>query len=417
MKGRITAALAMTCWCTSASALQPGIDDLYWPETGKFPAYSLEPDERPWHFSVFGGIDRDSNPFRLSDSQNSLTTLGAASRSDTVRHGGIGLRGDIPISRQKIVIDLRAETFDYNRFNILDNTSYSAAGTWKWAAGPKWSGDVGYSRRRFLSNLGEIQAPLKDMIDEDHAFVNAGYMLTPRWKVRGGLDWLNWEHDEPTRNVLDARISSGTVGLDYVTPQGNATGAQFKYSTGEYPNQAGALDNSFKEYESSLVAYWAVTGKSTLNARLGYTVRRHDQLTQRDFDGATGRMSYDWFFASKTLLNLALYRELRSSEDITASYVLVDGWSIGPAWAPTSKLIFQAKYLREDRDYRGDPGFIISGGPQRQDTFRGVNLSAGYSPRRNVRLSLAVEKGERDSNTLFRDYDYTAVSGNAKVRF
>jgi exopolysaccharide biosynthesis operon protein EpsL len=259
------------------------------------------------------------------------------------------------------------------------------------------------------------------MINEDHAFLDAGYMLTPRWKVRGGVDWLNWDHDEPTRNTLDARIASGTVGLDYVTPQGNATGAQFKYTKGEYPNQQAvgvtSVDNGFKEYESSLVAHWMVTGKSTVDARLGYTARRHDQLSQRDFDGGTGRLSYDWFFAAKTLLNFGIWRELRSSEDISASYVLAKGWSLGPAWAPTSKLVFQAKYLHEDRDYRGDPGFVIIGGAPREDIFRGVNVSAGYSPRRNVRLSLALERGNRDSNTLGRDYGYTAVSGNAKVNF
>jgi exopolysaccharide biosynthesis operon protein EpsL len=411
----------MACWCTSASALQPAIDDLYWPETGKFPGYPQEPDDRRWHFSAFGGIDHDSNPFRLSDSQNPTTTLGTPEKSDTVRHGGIGLKANVPVSRQNILIDLQAETFNYNRFNLLDHTEYKAAGTWKWQAGPNWSGDAGYSRRRFMGNLGEIQAPIKDLINEDHAFVDAGYMLTPRWRVRGGLDWLNWDHDEPTRTTLNAKIASGTVGLDYVTPQGNATGAQFKYTKGEYPNQqavgTSSIDNGFKEYESSLVAHWMVTGKSTVDGRLGYTSRQHDQLPQRDFDGVTGRLSYDWFFAAKTLFNLAAWRELRSSEDISASYVLAKGWSLGPAWAPTAKVVLQAKYLHEDRDYRGDPGFVIVGGPPREDIFRGVNLSAGYTPRRNVRFSLALEKGNRDSNTLGRDYDYTAVSGNAKVNF
>ncbi|HKU72151.1 MAG TPA: XrtB/PEP-CTERM-associated polysaccharide biosynthesis outer membrane protein EpsL [Burkholderiales bacterium] len=422
MKRRMTVALAISCWCAASPALAAqSIDSLYWPETGKFPGYPEEPDTRRWTFSVFGGIDHDSNPFRLSDSADPVATLGSTQKSDTIYHGGLGLKGNIPISRQLIQIDLRAETFDYKRFDILDNTSYSGAGTWKWVAGPNWSGDVGYGRRRFMSNLAEIQAPLKDMVDEDHAFFNAGYMLSPRWKVRGGLDWLKWAHNEPSRETLDARISSGTIGLDYVTPQSNATGIQFKYTDGEFPNQQaagpGAVDNSFKDYETSVVAHWMITGKSTLNGRLGYTKREHDQLAQRDFSGTTGRLEYDWYFAAKTLLNFALYRELRSSEDVNASYVLTEGWSLGPAWAPTSKTIFQAKWLQEDRDYRGDPSFVLAGSPSRQDTFRGLNLSAGYSPRRTVRLSIAVERGTRSSNVVLRDYDYTLVSGNAKLQF
>jgi hypothetical protein len=97
--------------------------------------------------------------------------------------------------------------------------------------------------------------------------------------------------------------------------------------------------------------------------------------------------------------------------------VLTEGWSIGPAWAPTSKVVFQGKYLHEDRDYRGDPSFVLAGSPSRQDTFRGLNLSAGYSPRRTIRLSLVLEKGTRESNVVLRDYDYTLVSGNAKFQF
>jgi len=198
-------------------------------------------------------------------------------------------------------------------------------------------------------------------------------------------------------------------------------GGQFKYSEGDYPNRqvvpGGTVDNNFKEYEASAVAHWAVTGKSGLDGRLGYTSRRHDQVTQRDFDGVTGKLAYDWFVAAKTILNFSVWREIRSIEDVSASYVLSEGWGIGPSWAPTSKLVFQAKYVREDRDYRGDPGFVLAGTAPREDTFRGLNLAAGYSPRRNIELGVAIETGDRSSNTAGRDYDYNAVSANARLRF
>src|SRR5690349_4825670 len=88
MKRRMTVALAISCWCTAAPALAAqSIDSLYWPETGRFPAYPEEPDTRRWTFSVFGGIDHDSNPFRLSDGQNPVTMLGSSEKSDNIYHG------------------------------------------------------------------------------------------------------------------------------------------------------------------------------------------------------------------------------------------------------------------------------------------------------------------------------------------
>ncbi|MNC85810.1 hypothetical protein D3C83_14240 [compost metagenome] len=112
-----------------------------------------------------------------------------------------------------------------------------------------------------------------------------------------------------------------------------------------------------------------------------------------------------------------MWREIRSIEDVAANYVLSEGWGLGPAWAPTSKLVFQAKYVREDRDYKGDPGFVLTGGQEREDEFRGINLAAGYAPRRNLQFAIAVERGVRDSNIFGKNYDYNAVSANARLRF
>jgi exopolysaccharide biosynthesis operon protein EpsL len=426
MKGRTTAAFAMMGCCTLAPAQSTqqavqSIDQLNWPDDGKFPAYPTEKDERRVRFSVFGGIEEDSNPFRLSDSADPTTVLGTPEKSDTLRRGGIGLKADLPESRQRFLLDLNAEINDYSRFNTLDHTAYRALGSWRWRAGPKWSGDIGYGRRKFLASLADIQAPLKDMVTEDRAFASADYMLTPRWRVRGAADWTRWEHDDPTRESLDARIVSGTAGVDYVTPQNNSVGGQVKYTEGEYPNRqvvpGGTVDNQFQESETSLVMRWGVTGKTTLYARAGYTKREHDQVPQRDFDGFTGRMDYDWFVGPKTLLGLSAWREIRSTEDVSASYVLATGWAVGPGWAPTSKLLLQARYMREDLEYKGDPGFVLAGTPPREDTFRGLQVFGGYAPQRNIRLSIGLKAGERESSLLNRDYDYHAISANAKVQF
>lgn len=421
MKGRKIAAAVLACFPAAVSAVQI-TDELYWPDQGKFPAYSAETDESRVRFSIFGGVYRDSNPFRLSDSTDPQTTIGSTSKADTVYRAGAGLKADLPFyERQRVVLDFQAENINYHNFDVLDHTAYRARGAWNWAAGNQWSGTVGYSQRKFLASLADIQAPIKDLVTENYAFAGGGFRFTPRWRIRGALDWIKWDHSDPTREALDASIPSGTIGLDYVTPLGNSVGVQSKYSVGDYPNRqvvAGSLvDNSYKELESSAVMHWILTDKSIFDARAGYTNRQHDQVPQRDFDGFTGRVTYDWFVGPRTLLNFAIWREIRSTEDVSASYILSEGWSLGPAWAPTSKIVLQAKYIREDRDYRGDPGFVASGAAPREDTFRGVSLSLGYAPRRNIQLSVSAEGGDRESNLFAADYDYAAVSANVRFLF
>jgi len=407
----------------AAVAQYQTIDDIRWPDEGNFPAYPREPDERPLKFSVSGGVYYDSNVFRLSDSVNPQTVLGTSQRSDTVGRLGVGVKGDVPIDRQRILFDAALDAYNYKRFGLLDNDSYRAGIAWLWQAGDEWSGDIGYRRTHYLAPLAFLNAPIKDMITTDRFFGSAGYQLTPRWRVRGAADWIQYANSNPTQQTLDNTTSSGTAGLDYVTPASNSVGGQVKYSHGSYPNPQFVVgpnvfvSNTYDEIEASGVVHWVATGVSTLDARLGYTSRRYEQVSQRNFDGVTGRLGWDWTPAGKTLINLAVWRQLQGITELNASYVLSRGISLGPSWAPTVKLVFQARLLYVNNDYLGDPGFSVLPGPTRKDTFRGGMLAVGYSPLRNLQFSLGVEGGSNDSNIPVRSYDYYQVMANARFSF
>lgn len=404
-------------------------EDIVWPDQGSFPAYPPEPDSRRVQFSVSGGVHHDNNIFRLSDR---AAVPGVTDKSDTIYRVGIGLKADLPVSRQRFLFDAKVDNYTYDRYDQLDHVAYRAGAAWKWQAGPRLTGDVGYTRRRFLSDLGEVQAPLKDIITEDRAYGSAGFMMTPRWRVRGAADYVKRDHGEPSRQILQLRIASGTVGLDYVTPANNSIGGQVRFSHGDFPNRqvfpGGTVVNDYDEYEVAAVLHWIITGKSVFDARVGFTKREHDEVPQRDFDGLTARLSLDWAVGAKTLINASVWRDIRSVEEqgtldqAAASFIVSKGASIGPVWAPTSKLVFQLKAVYEERDFRGDPGpafgaFPGSPGVQREDEFYGVRLSAGYTPRRNLQFSASAERGDRNSNIFLRDFEYTRVSGNAKFQF
>lgn len=410
---------ALLCLPVAAMAFET-TEDILWPERGRFLGYPPEPDPRPYQFSVSGGIYHDDNILRLPDND-------PRKQSDTVYRAGLGFKADLPISQQRVLLDAKVDNYNFDRNSVLDHVAYQAGAAWKWQVTRQLTGDVGYARRRFLGDLGEIQARIKDMVDEDRFYASAGFLLTPRWRIRGAADWLKSEHSEPTREVLDRRVTSGTIGLDYVTPANNSIGGQFKVSHGDYPNReafpGGTFANTYDEYETSAVLRWILTGKSVLGVRLGYTKREHDEVPARDFDGATGRVTFDWAIAGKTLANFSVWREIRSVEEggtleqAAASYVLSTGASVGPAWAPTSKLVFQALLVHEKRDYQGTPDPAFFGAPQREDTFNGLRLSAGYTPRRNIYFSLSAERGERTSNIASREYDFNRVSANARLAF
>jgi exopolysaccharide biosynthesis operon protein EpsL len=422
MRGKAAGVILMLCLPTAATA-QFLTNNIVWPELGRFPAYPPEPDEpvRPWQLWAAIGGYYDSNLFRLADGVNPQTAIGSSSKSDTVGIAALGFKADVPISRQRLLFDAAVDYSDFSRFDFLDNTGYRVRGAWEWQAADQWSGDVGGSTRRFLSGFNNIQAPIKDMITEDRLFGTAGYRFTPRWRVRGGVDWYQWTHSNLTRRSLDNDTTSGLIGIDYLTPADNSVGALVRYTNARFPNRevvAGTLvDNQYDQIDAGVVVHWVATGLSTLDARLGYTDVRYAQLAERDFSGVTGNLSWDWTPGTKTVINFSAWREIRLYEDASATYILAQGVSVGPQWAPTYKLVFQAKLLYEHRDFKGDPGYVLQAGPQREDRFRGGNLMAGWSPVRWLQLALAAEAGKQTSNIAGKDFDYYRIWANAKFLY
>jgi exopolysaccharide biosynthesis operon protein EpsL len=414
------APLALAC-LPMAAAAYPTTDQIMWPAQGIYPAYPQEARSGPIRAFVSGGLYHDSNLFRLSDGANTQALLGTSQRSDDIRQLGAGLEADWHVSEQRLRLDARGDDYRYDRFGFLDHSAYQADGTWQWRAGPLWSGDVGYARRRFLAGFGEQQAPVKNMITVAHSYASAGRMLSPRWRLRGGLDHYAYDYGNPAAMSAVAvdHTSSVTLGGDYVTPRQNSIGAQAKLTDGRYLDAPGlgGSDTEFRETEVSGVASWRVSGKSRFEGRLGYTDRHHDQLSQRDFHGVTGRLDYDWIAGAKTVLNFAAWRDLEAVENNLANYALSEGLSFGPHWAPTLRTVVQARAFRVKRSYYSNSALTTPGAPEQEDTARGENLSFGYTPRNFLRLSLGLEHGTQSSNVPASDYSYDLVSANAWFRF
>lgn len=291
------------------------------------------------------------------------------------------MKWDFPVSRQLFTLDARADNYDFNRFSFLDHTAYDLGANWKYQAGPLVSGDLGYRRSRRLTSFNEVQERIKDLITRDYAYVSGGYQFHPRFRARGQVTDDLYNHRASSREVLDARITTETIGLDYLTPSENTLGLQLQLEQGSYPNRqvvAGStVDNKYDEYELSAVVGWQLAPKTRFDARLSYTDRNHDQVPQRDFSGATYRAGIGYAPSAKILLDLAGYRELTIVEDLIASAVLTEGVVFGAAWAPTIKTILQGKLFYENREYEGDPGFVLGVNQQRDDEVPQAARKAG----------------------------------------
>ena len=422
---KLQAALALALLAPAAAFAQhfEAVDNIPWPTLGRFPAYPPEA-ARPTEIYVRAGALRDNNIFRFADGVNRRNLLGNSDNpADEVLRVGAGIRHELLVTgRQRLRLAASGDQYSYHRNSLLNHVNYGLRGEWLWELGNDLSGALGYERRHRLADLAQLQRPVKDMITEDHAFVNGAYRLGPSVRLRGAVDGAKAKRSESVFNANNSRALTVLGGVDYVTTLGNAFGVEVRQTDANYPTQEAigstvVVDNEFTEREVAAVTTIVANAQITGTARIGHTNRRHKQFPERNFSGTTWRGTLLWTPLQKTGFEITLYHEPRSIVDIAASSIVVNGAAFGPRWAPTEKLVFYALVVRERQQFQGDAAQIVLGTPQQDEVLRTTRFGAGWEPRRFIELSAGIDHGTRVSNVFQRDYTYTAVMANAQFKF
>jgi exopolysaccharide biosynthesis operon protein EpsL len=362
----------------------------------------------------------DNNLFRLPDRDPRLFGINPDNKADTALVKGVGLKFDKLVSRQRLIADLNLNETTYDNNTNLDFFGGEGRLAWLWRVGNYWDGEASFRKKRTLGGFTDFRQNVQDLIDTDTYAVTAGYQFHPRWRISAELREDDSAHSAVVRQSLDSNAQTAGVTLTYRTPAANSIGLQARRTDRNYPNRATVgvvtVDNGHKESRLSTIAAWRISGALKFDFQVGHVDVAHDQLSVRDFSGATWRTAATWDPTAKLRLMLSGTRDIRLYEDIATSYYVVNSIGLSPIYAITSKITVQGDLNFERRDYRGDPGFLI-GAVAREDDLQLARLAVIYSPLRNVDLSISFEAGERKSNNVLSDFQYQSWLGTARVSF
>lgn len=403
---RRSAAFAVSFFLAAIPTTAPAfeaIDTLPWPSAGAFPAYPREADTTTDYW-LNAGAARDDNALRVE----------SAEQSDTITRVGGGIRHEARVvGRQRVRLEARGDYYKYNQLSALDHFGYSLLGNWLWEIGNQLSGTVLVGQDRRQTDLAETRLERLDLAKTTRAGATAAYLVTPGLRLRGGLAAARSVRSQALETEI--RATTVTVGADYVSPLANTLGVEYRTTNGEAPAPelvGGVLvDNDYREREFSLVATYALGAQLRTGVRLGRTMRDYDQVSGRDFSGFTGRVTLDWLPGSKTILGFEAYREPRSVIDVSASHLLLKGVAFGPRWAVTNQVVLAARFARERRTFDGEPA-LAAGATLQDEVVHLLRFAVGWEPQRRWQVSAALDRGERESNSAGRDYQFTAVMGN-----
>lgn len=384
------------------------VDELPYPAEGAFPAWPAEP-RRPWRLFAYGGLMQDSNVFRRDSDEI----------SDLVGRVGIGAAGAARIvGRQVLRGDGFVEYHDYQDSSQLDHTAYRLRGHWVWQIGNQIDGAAGYERERRLADLGEFQIESRDMVTEERLFVDGGYQFAARWRLFGLAEQRRTKRQTDDFAALDENTVVGRI--THLSGLGNELGVEARFTRGEadieetIPGTTQLVSNDFDEREIAVVLAYALTGQVRAGGRIGYTERKYDEISGRDFSDTTYRGSLTWATTPKLILSFEAFHVPASIVEANSSHLIRTGTSFGASWAATYKLVFSVRLINEDRESQGEAADVVLGTPVRDETLRTWRFGVGWEPQRGWQLGAGFDVGERSSNELGRDYDYTAFMLNVR---
>lgn len=361
----------------------------------------------------------DSNIFKMSGDEEAIARLGDNNRDDTIGYLGAGFDSDLKLSRQHLLLQAQVERAKYDTFDDLDHTNVQGIATWAWQVGNLWSGNLGYDYVRRLRSFNQDQTPEKDMKTGKKGFLDAGYQIHPDLRLIAGITLSDVSFQE--RDNLDRDANSGRFEFQYRNTRNTRVGLRAEYTANDLNDQdvAGiSISNDYKETEISGLFYWEGSAKSNLEARFGYTTQSYDDLDDRDYNGTTGSLTFQWLVTGKTTIDFSTWRETSTLFDEVTTYVLSQGVSIQPSWSVTPVITVSAEGSYENDDFKGENDIRTALGGQRRDddTWRG-RISARWDPRDYLSLSIGYERTDRDSSIELNDFDDKKADARVQVNF
>ena len=356
----------------------------------------------------------DSNLYRLAESEYALVPQ----RSDQYGVLSAGVNVDWRPGRQQVLARAGKSFVRFDRFSRLDYDGSDYSLKWNWNLGSRWKGQIGATRTLTQSSFSDLALQINNQITRTNRFASADWQFHPRWSVglAGGTFTSENSTFPQTQVDYDESHVSATVG--YATPKGSRLRGQLKRIEGEFPNRpATYLDRQYTQTELNVLGDWNVGGKLVTHGRIGYVRRANDTVSQRDFSGIAGRVSADYSLSGKTVLNLALFREIGNSDDLNASYQVTTGATLGAAWLLSDKVTLRASTAYDNRRFGGETGLVTPGLVQRDEDTASASLSLSYAPTRWATLDLGVQAGQRSSNVASNDYTFRGAYVSMRADF
>jgi exopolysaccharide biosynthesis operon protein EpsL len=358
--------------------------------------------------NVIAGVSRvwDDNFFRKS----------VAPASETITTSYATLSFNKQYSMQRLNFAYTMSNNAYQNNSSLDFLAKNYRGSWDWSLTQSLTGRLSTLRTETPITFTDATFAGKPAIA-----TNEIQNFVMDWIAMGGLHFLggftrtvflNSSNFQPNRGNTTDSID---LGIKYAFPSGSEVTMMQHQRQGQFANIAANLPRSFTENETEAKFNWLVTTKSSVNMRLGFVERLHEQAggidySSRDYADWVGDASVSWASTSKLQLTAVAASSIGVFQGGNANYSRSNSLSFNPTYAFTPKILVSGSMSISKR--------IIEGtGNNPTDTTESESLGVDWTPRRYVSLGARVQRLSRDSSLPGLDYVDVMTMLTANVNF
>jgi exopolysaccharide biosynthesis operon protein EpsL len=377
----------------------------------------------------------DSNIFRLSSIIDPERFVGKPTRADQVIVSTATLSINKNYSMQRFEFNGSIVDNRYNNFDFLNFVGKNYTAAWNWFITPYFHGRMSSSHRESLNNFanltGFVNSTNKNLRTDDNLKFDAVYEIDGVWRLIGGFAQDTRKNGKLNVQDFNNRVRSIEGGIRYAFPSGASFTYKVRSGAGDFfdraaPIESSLFDTRFNEMEHDLHVIWPITGKTSIDARVGHLERKHAHFHQRDFSGIVGNFNLNWAVTGKTRITASWSRELFNSQTsrnfqlsgfelFSSSYAINNRFTFAPIWQISEKTALRLRYDYTMRDFHG--AVVVLPNQDRSDSIHSGLIAFDWRPMNMLWLSATLQRDHRSSTHRGFDYDNAAASISARLNF
>ncbi len=373
------------------------------------------------HAAVAAQYTFDNNLYRLPLLLDAALIGPTASREDHITTVSAAGAGQWTLGRQQFLADLKIANNRFVRNSNLNNNSGSYKLTWNWTASPLVMGDAGGEFNRALAGFANERFLGRDLLQTTGYFADVRFRVANHWQLVAGVKNSHLTHSLDARRGENFRSNSGNAAVRYyTTSEQDYVALDYRYTDYRFaqPTSFNGLpfNPDCNDSTESLQIKHALTGKTSVDATVGYLKRHYLHESSGSFSGQIWHAKLLWQPSGKTHVDFTAWRDLTANLEAQSDYFVSRGGSISPVWNPTVRISVAVLASWSSQDYLGASPSAIQF-IRRHDNVVTQQLNLQYQPRDALTLTLSYQHEYRDSNIAVLGYNDRTASANIQLSF